>query len=45
MACSSDIHEKEDCPYRDAARDMWRSGIAVSPRQLREIAEDARSGD
>ena len=37
LACSSAIHEKEDCPYRDVAREMRAAGIDVTPRQLREI--------
>lgn len=42
LACSSAIHEKEDCPYRDEARAMRAAGIDVTARQLREIDDRVR---
>ncbi len=42
LACSSAIHEKEDCEYRDQADSMRRAGVQVTARELREIAEAAR---
>ena len=42
LACSSAIHEKEDCPYRDEARQMRAAGIDVTARHLRQIDDAAR---
>lgn len=42
LACSSAIHEKEDCPYREPALAMRAVGIDVTARQLREIDDKVR---
>lgn len=44
LACSSAIHEKEDCPYRESAALMRSSGIQITARQMREMDDAARKG-
>ena len=45
IACSSEIHEQEDCPYRDPVREMRRAGIDVTTSDLRKIDDAARLTD
>ena len=42
IGCSSGTHEWEDCPYRDAVRDMRAAGIDITYVQAREMDDAAR---